>query len=200
MSRKQYFDELSSRWDGMIDMPRVIFRLRLGLACLGIGFDEQILDLGCGTGNLSLCLLELLGSGGRVHAVDISPKMLEHARKKLTDPRMHFHNASAKNLPVKSSSLDRIICFSTWPHISDPSSTLVELHRILGTGGWLHVWHIDSRDVINDIHIHAGKAVQSDLLPPASALADTMEKHDFSVQAVVDSDYQYLISAKTVAS
>lgn len=199
MSRKHYFDKLSPRWDEMIDMSRVLFRLRLGLAHLGIGFNEHILDLGCGTGNLSLCLLEILGSPGRIHAVDISQGMLEYAKRKLTDPRVRFHRAAAEELPLESSSLDRVICFSTWPHITEPDRTFDELHRVLKANGCLHIWHIDSRETINSIHTKAGEAVTSDLLQPASLLAEAMVKHDFVIQTIIDDKYQYLISARAAA-
>ena len=196
MSRREYFDGLSSRWDTIIDLPRVRFRLRSGLETMGIGVEEHVVDIGCGTANLSLCLLEILGPKGRIHAVDISPMMLTRAREKVSDPRVEFHETSADHLPFDTQTIDRVICFSTWPHITDPDGTLVELRRVLRDGGWLHIWHIDSRETINDIHRNAGEAVRLDLLSPASDLAGLMEEHGFAVRFAVDDDEEYRIAAQ----
>jgi len=196
MSRKEYFDELSERWDTIIDLPRVRSRLRSGLAAMGIDSDEKIIDIGCGTGNLSICLLELLGTNGRIHAVDLSPLMLAQARGKIPDSRVAFHETAADSLPLKTGSVDRVICFSTWPHITNPNETLAEFSRVLRHTGQLYVWHIDSRETINDIHRNAGEAVRSDLLPPASELAALIEEHDFVVKTVIDNNVEYIIAAE----
>jgi demethylmenaquinone methyltransferase/2-methoxy-6-polyprenyl-1,4-benzoquinol methylase len=198
MSRREYFDKLSPRWDQIIDLSRVRSRLCSGLANMGVGVGEHVLDIGCGTGNLSLCLLETLGAKGRIHAVDISPLMLAKAREKIADPRVAFHEASADNLPLDSQTIDRVICFSTWPHVTDPVATLMELRRVLRDGGWLHIWHIDSRETINHIHQNAGEAVHSDLLPPASELAGLMEGNGFTVRTIVDDDEEYLLAAQRI--
>jgi ubiquinone/menaquinone biosynthesis C-methylase UbiE len=198
MSRREYFDGLASRWDEIIDLPRVRSRLQPGLLAMEISADEHILDIGCGTGNLSLCLLEMLGPQGRIHAVDISPLMVACAKEKITDPRLRFHETSADKLPLDTATIHRAICFSTWPHITDQDGTLDELRRVLRDDGWLHVWHIDSRETINSIHRNAGEAVRSDLLPPASELAARMEEHGFSVRAVIDDDVEYLIVAQRI--
>src|SRR5262245_15721205 len=45
------------------------------------GPPAEVVDLGCGTGSLSLLLAE---AGHRVTGVDLSPNMVDHARRKLT--------------------------------------------------------------------------------------------------------------------
>jgi len=46
---------------------------------MGVNPDETVLDVGCGTGNLTGALLARLSATGRVIAVDISPRMIEVA-------------------------------------------------------------------------------------------------------------------------
>jgi len=50
--------------------------LALLLARLGLAGGESVLEIGCGTGALTLPLAEVVGEHGRVVAVDISEPML----------------------------------------------------------------------------------------------------------------------------
>ena len=57
--------------------------LALLLARLGISPGESVLEIGCGTGALTLPLAAALGEHGRVVAVDISEPMLGSARQRV---------------------------------------------------------------------------------------------------------------------
>src|SRR5687767_13377298 len=51
------------------------------LSAAAIGPGTRVLDLGCGQGDLTLALLE---RGATVTAIDISPRMIEVARQRVT--------------------------------------------------------------------------------------------------------------------
>jgi SAM-dependent methyltransferase len=59
--------------------------LALLLARLGLGGGESVLEIGCGTGALTLPLAEAVGEQGRIVAVDISEPMLGAARQKVAE-------------------------------------------------------------------------------------------------------------------
>ena len=63
--------------------------LALLLACLGLAGGESVLEIGCGTGAVTLPLAEAVGENGRVLAVDISQPMLEAARKRINEGGTH---------------------------------------------------------------------------------------------------------------
>jgi SAM-dependent methyltransferase len=63
--------------------------LALLLGRLGIAGGENVLEIGCGTGALTLPLAEAVGEHGRVVAVDISEPMLGAARQKVDERRLH---------------------------------------------------------------------------------------------------------------
>jgi demethylmenaquinone methyltransferase/2-methoxy-6-polyprenyl-1,4-benzoquinol methylase len=198
--RSAYFDAIADQWDGWDDLAVLQRRLAAGLAAMGLGPRETVVDIGCGTGNLTLALLAALDAAGRVIAVDISPRMLEVARAKVHDARVSFQAAEAESLPLGSASCDRIICFSVWPHFRDQNAVCRELARVLRPGGHLHVWHLLSRHKVNEIHAAAGEAVAGDQLGPATETAAHLAAGGFQVTAVVDDDEQYLVSARRLSS
>lgn len=192
--RQSYFDSLADGWDEMYDTERVLPLLRQGLEALGVGPAERILDLGCGTGILLGTLLERLGPEGRVEAVDLSPRMVARASDKFPDERVLFHVADAVEPPVLDAAFDRVICFSAWPHFRAPDRVIAAIRRVLAPGGRAHVWHVDSRSVIDHIHRHAGEAVRHDLLEPAGVLAERFERQGLRVTEQQDDEHGYLVS------
>ncbi len=128
-------------------------------------------------------------------AVDISPRMLEVARSKIADPRVTWHLADARSLPLADASCDRVVCYSVWPHFDDRHAVAVELRRVLRPGGSLHVWHLSGRERINEIHASAGEAVRHDLLGPVSETAAVLGAAGFSVHTAVEGPERYLVTA-----
>ena len=192
---RAFFDERADEWETIIDYERVIGRLRQGLTELAPDPGERILDLGCGTGVLLGTLLERLDERGRIEAVDPSPRMLARARAGYPDPRVSYHLAAADRLPLPAQAVDRVICFSVWPHLPEPDAAIAELRRVLRPGGTIHVWHVDGRERINEIHLHAGEAVASHRLEPAVDLTRRFERHDFTVTRQIDTADTYLVTA-----
>jgi len=190
-----FFDSIAEQWDGWHDLDLLASRLADGLDELGVGPAEAVLDVGCGTGNLTRALLERLSAEGRVEATDISPAMVSIAERKIADPRVRWHLADAAALPLPDASMDRVICFSVWPHFDDPDQVARELARVLRRGGAFHVWHLASRATINEIHAGAGEAVRADMLAPATATAHLLEQSGLMVETTVDDDSHYLVTA-----
>jgi ubiquinone/menaquinone biosynthesis C-methylase UbiE len=193
--RSAFFDGIADKWDGWDDLTVLSRALASGLEELGVGVDETVLDVGCGTGNLTRALLERLSSAGVVHALDISARMIEVARGKVADGRVMWHLADARWLPLGDGACDRVICYSVWPHFEDRRAVAAELTRVLRPGGSLHVWHLSSRQRINEIHASAGEAVRRDMLPPATETAELLAGIGLQVSAVVDAADRYLVTA-----
>src|SRR5580704_8519723 len=59
------------------------------LVRLGIAGGESVLEIGCGTGALTVPLAAAVGEHGRVIAVDISEPMLEVARQRIGERGLH---------------------------------------------------------------------------------------------------------------
>jgi ubiquinone/menaquinone biosynthesis C-methylase UbiE len=194
-ARVKFFDGIADTWDGWEDLELLAEKLSRGLSELGVARDETVLDVGCGTGNLTQALLGRLSERGRVVAIDISPEMIRKAREKVADSRVDWHVADALRVPVDDESIDRVICLSVWPHFDEPGRVTDELRRALRPSGALHVWHLSPRATVNEIHASAGEAVAQDLLVPASETARLLEAHRLSPYEVVDDGSRYLVSA-----
>jgi demethylmenaquinone methyltransferase/2-methoxy-6-polyprenyl-1,4-benzoquinol methylase len=193
--RVTFFDSIAPKWDEWEDLALLAKKLDTGIEELGLGRDETVLDVGCGTGNLTRALLARLSSNGRVTAVDFSPAMVRAAQKKISDSRVTWHVADAMNLPIEDASFDRVICYSVWPHFDDYPGVLRELWRVLRPVGMLHIWHLSSRKVINDIHASAGEAVMKDVLAPVEETRAILERCGFAPFTALEDEARYLVSA-----
>jgi SAM-dependent methyltransferase len=63
--------------------------LALLLDCLQLAGGESVLEIGCGTGAVTLPLAQAVGEHGRIVAVDISEPMLGAARQRVGESGMH---------------------------------------------------------------------------------------------------------------
>lgn len=93
-----------------------------------------------GMGELCPDLLQLVGSKGKIYAVDISPVMCQQARQKLPrkdSPRCEVLQADALSCPLEDNSVDFVV--STFGlktfHPQQLALLAREVHRVLRPGG-----------------------------------------------------------------
>ena len=120
------------------------------------------LDIGCGTGFLSL---ELAARGHRVTGIDFAPAMLALAKKKAVEAgaAIRFEEADAENLPFAPASFDLVITRHVLWTLPHPEAAIDEWIRVLRPGGRLAV--IDSHAVSPE---SATSARRSDEYAPVS--------------------------------
>lgn len=96
------------------------------------GTGADVLDLGCGTGSLSLLAV---GQGHRVTGVDRSPAMVERARAKLAGRQAVFHIGDADAPPVGESLFDVVLVRHVLWALPDPGRALRRWRGLLRPGG-----------------------------------------------------------------
>lgn len=102
---------------------------------------SRILDLGCGTGDLSLEVAKTLGPSGEVVGLDFSPKMLAVAEKRyqaLGRPlNGHFKlvEMSAEDLPLAEKPFDLVVSGFVLRNLPKIDRVLAGVHQSLKPGG-----------------------------------------------------------------
>jgi len=107
--------------------------------------DAAVLDICCGTGDLTLALLKLRPQGARpVLAADFSHAMLSRGAKKFAALRPGAPyavpvEADALHLPLRESSMDLIVTAFGFRNLANYEAGLREFHRVLKPGGRLGI-------------------------------------------------------------
>ncbi len=98
------------------------------------GDDADVLEVGCGGGNIWHENLDRIPPGWRLTLTDFSPGMVDAARAVLGD-RAEYAVADVQELPFADASFDAVIANHMLFHIEDRSRALAELARVLRPGG-----------------------------------------------------------------
>lgn len=158
---------------------------------LRIAPGSVVADLGAGTGYFIAALSQRVGPSGKVLALDVEPKMIEHLARRAHDE--HLGNVEPRlvqpddpELPAHG--VSRILIVNTWHHIDARADYARHLAAALAPGG--EVWVVDFTP-------------ESDLGPPpehrlsAARVVDELEAGGLDAEVVEAESLpkQYLVRA-----
>jgi len=137
---KNSIDEFS-KWADNYDNPLTSITFRQTNAKIVKLLDPKqnssLLDVGCGSGILIRYLL-IANRGMKLFGLDITPKMVEVAKKKFSNnPSVKITLGSAIKMPYKDNSFDYVTCASSFHHHPNPLQSAKEMVRVLKPGGKL---------------------------------------------------------------
>jgi arsenite methyltransferase len=162
----------------------------LGLGCgnpialAGLKQGETVLDLGSGGGFDCFLASSRVGPDGRVIGVDMTPEMLDRARKNVTKgnfKNVEFRLGEIENLPVADNSVDVIISNCVINLAEDKKKVFREAFRVLKPGGRL---------MVSDMVLlkELPRAVRESVLAYVSCVGGALKKDDY-LDAIKDAGF-----------
>lgn len=156
MAIHQFDEREAARLDKQYAIPIIVEQRRHTLEALNALAGERILDVGSGPAFLTADIARLVGTSGRVCAVDASEAMLEVGRRRCAAfPQAEFQLGNALELPYPDASFDAAVAVQIYLYVAELDAALVELLRVLRPGGrailmdtdWgSAVWHSSDPD------------------------------------------------------
>jgi ubiquinone/menaquinone biosynthesis C-methylase UbiE len=122
------------------------------LKAVGVKAGMHVADIGSGTGLFTRAFAAQVGPDGRVYAVDIAKKFLEHIDKTAKDAKLGNITTvlcTDRSTELKPGSIDLAFVCDTYHHFEFPQRTLASLHAALRPGGKL---------IVIDFHRIPGKS------------------------------------------
>lgn len=115
-----------------------------------LGPEQRVLEIGCGIGRMQAALAPRVAE---IHGIDISPKMIEAARRRCAGmPNVHFSVSSGHGLEgFPDESFDLVLAVDSFPYVHQAGPQLVEAYfgeaaRVLVQDGEFLVFHFSYRD------------------------------------------------------
>jgi arsenite methyltransferase len=145
----------------------------LGLGCgapvqhLGLQPGETVLDLGSGGGIDVFLAAKSVGPGGHVIGVDMTPAMLERARRNAEKggyTNVEFREGRLERMPVDDGTIDAVTSNCVINLVPDKAAVFREIARVLKPGGRMVI-----SDVIIDGRLPA--AIENDVLAYVGCIA-----------------------------
>jgi ubiquinone/menaquinone biosynthesis C-methylase UbiE len=146
---------------------------------------DSVLDVGCGTGSLTLTAKSYAGANGKVHGIDAAPEMIDLARTKASRSGLEvvFDVGLIEQLAFTDATFDVVISRLAIHHLPDDLKRrgFAEILRVLKPGGNLLIadFKPPSNPVLNHITsaLVGGHMLQTDVwsLPPMLARAGFVE-------------------------
>ncbi len=145
-NEKRYIPALSFRWltplyDPLLKwvMREETFKRKL-IQHANIQPHMKVLDLGCGTGTLTV-MLKRAQPEAYITGVDGDPEVLDIARKKSEGVNIQWNEGLASSLPYPDSAFDRVVTSLVIHHLvtDDKREAFKEIFRVLKPRGELYI-------------------------------------------------------------
>jgi ubiquinone/menaquinone biosynthesis C-methylase UbiE len=114
---------------------------------------DTVVDLGAGAGNDCFVARSAVGPRGKVIGVDMTPAMIELARKnamKLDLDNVEFRLGEIEHLPVRDGEADVVVSNCVLNLVPEKERALAEMFRIMKKGGHFSVSDIVTKGPIPD--------------------------------------------------
>jgi ubiquinone/menaquinone biosynthesis C-methylase UbiE len=140
------FAKIAPRYDALRPLSRGDRdRLEAMLRETSSGPDDLVVEVGCGTGRLTLPLATI--TPARVMGVDPEPRMLEVAKAKDGAGRVEWVRGSAHRLPLQDGAAALLVMVMVVHLLRQRGRAFAEARRVLRPGGRVSIWTFTPRHV-----------------------------------------------------
>jgi SAM-dependent methyltransferase len=115
------YEQTMGRWSRRLAVPFIDFA--------AVAAAKTILDVGCGTGSLTLALADVAPQA-RVTGIDTSPAFVAYARSRASDARLSFQQGDATALPYEDRSFDAALSLLVLNFIREFERAAREMVRV----------------------------------------------------------------------
>ncbi|AJE43883.1 class I SAM-dependent methyltransferase [Streptomyces nodosus] len=187
---REFFGARAAGWDTKFphDGPAYAAAVR----DLGLREGDRVLDAGCGTGRALIPLRKAVGASGVVLGTDLTPAMLEAARRAGRDRDGRLLLADVTALPLRTESLDAVFAAGLISHLPHPADNLRELARVVRPGGLLALFHPIGRAALA---ARQGRQITPDDLRAEPRIGPLLATSGWRMTSYVDEDGRFLVLA-----
>lgn len=146
------------------------------LPLLGDLKNKRVLDVGAGTGRLSLSMAKI---GAQVTALDISEQMLKILKNK--DKKITTIVGDAEALPFPNNTFDIVTAAFLIVHLKDPLAFFDEAYRVLQDGGILAISNINQKSA-PDVETKSGKIKIESYYHRPDKIVEELESLAFQIE------------------
>ncbi|MGW5847637.1 class I SAM-dependent methyltransferase [Streptomyces sp. NPDC055254] len=136
---QEFFGVRAADWDRKFPADGPAFTT--AVTEFGLRPGDRVLDAGCGTGRALTPLRAAVGPSGTVLGMDLTPQMLDAARRAGRAAEGALLLADVARLPLRDGALDAVFAAGLIAHLPDPAANLRELARVVRPGGRLALFH-----------------------------------------------------------
>ncbi len=118
-------------WNWETPAGKIRWDRRVGMLTNSLQSGMKVLEIGCGTGFFTK---EIVKKPVKLIAIDISPELIEIAKKNISSPNVEFIIENAYQMKFEDNAFDTVLGSSVLHHL-DVEAALKEIYRVLKPGG-----------------------------------------------------------------
>ena len=136
---KNQFDKWARPYDGGVWNLYFKKAIKNALNIVELKENSVILDLGCGTGDLGLAIVQR-SKIRQVIGIDLSHEIIKTAKEKrlqknISDEKLKYIIGRADEIKFPDSYFDIVFCLNSFHHYLSPENVIKEIHRALKNDG-----------------------------------------------------------------